>query len=102
MDGMEPDSAYTRDLDNAVTEIKADEKWRREFMVLMERDREKIRLGQYSRSVAMLRMSRNRFNVDELSSIYYIDLKTVQDILDTIDAHPDWDDEQVAENVDFD
>lgn len=28
----------------------------------------------------------------------YASLKTV---LDAIDAHPDWDDEQVAENVDF-
>lgn len=47
-------------------------------------------------------MSRNRFSVDELSGVCYIDLKTVRAILDAIDAHPDRDDEQAAENVDFD
>ena len=71
-------------------------------MLLNELLRENRRLGGYVKNVAQIRRSRNRFNVDELASIYYIDLKAVKAILDTIDAHPDWDDEQVAENVDFD
>ena len=33
MDGMEPDSDYTKDLNNAVTEVKADEERRRELSV---------------------------------------------------------------------
>lgn len=102
MDGFAPESGYTKALDSAVTDVRKDTKFRREYMVLMERDREKMRLGEHRKSVAQVRMSRNRFNADEQASIYYIDLKTVQAILDTIDAHPEWDDEQVAENVDFD
>ena len=48
-----------------------------------------------------MRLSGNRFKVEELASVYYIDVKAVEAILDAIDAHPDWDDGQIAENVDF-
>ena len=102
MDGFAPESGYTKALDSAVMDVRRDEKWRRGFMVLNELMREKMRLGEHRKSVAQVRKSRNRFNPDEQASIYFVDLKTVQAILDTIDAHPDWDDEQVAESVDFD
>ena len=101
MDGFAPNDDYTRELDNAVTAIRKDEKWRREYMVLNEMLRENRRLGGYAKSVALVRLGRNRFNVDEMASIYYIDLNVVQAILDTIDTHPDWDDETIAENVNF-
>ena len=102
MDGFAPENDYTRELDKTVREIRKDEKWRREYMVLNEVLLDNRRLGERKSRIAQVRLSRNRFSVDELASIYYIDLKAVQVILDTIDAHPDWDDEQVAENVDFD
>ena len=70
-------------------------------MVLNELLRENRRLGERRGKVTQVRLSRNRFNVEELASVYYIDVKAVRGILDAIDAHPDWDDEQVAENVDF-
>lgn len=60
------------------------------------------RLGEREGKVAQVRLSRNRFSVDELSDIYYINPQAVQAILDAIDAHPDWDNEKVAENVEFD
>ena len=101
MDGSAPGDDYTKALDSAVMDVRADEKWRREYMVLIERDRANRRLGKYEQSVAQVRKSRNRFTPDEQSSIYFIDLKTVKAILDVLDAHPDWDDEQVAESVDF-
>ena len=101
MDGFAPENEYTESLNSAVADVRRDEKWRREYMVLMERDREKIRLGEHRLRVAQVRQSRNRFSPDEQASIFLIDLRAVQDILNTIDNHPDWDDEQVAENVDF-
>ena len=102
MEGFLPEDEYTRELDKAVTEVRSDEKWRLEYMRLMERDREKMQLGEYRGKVSQVRMSRNRFNVDELASIYYINIAAVRAILDTIDKHPDWDDEQIAETVNFD
>ena len=71
-------------------------------MVLNEMLRARERLGEYRRSVAQIRKFRNRFDNEELSEIYIIQPEVVNAILNTIDAHPDWDDEQVAENIDFD
>ena len=101
MDGFAPDSAYTKELDQAVAEVRTDEKWRREYMVLLERDRANRRLGRYAERVAYVRKLRNRFNAKELAEICFITPELLKLVLDTIDAHPDWDDEQVAENVDF-
>ena len=71
-------------------------------MVLNELFRQHERLGRYADRVAHARKFRNRYNSDELAEICFITPALLQSILDTIDAHPDWDDEQVAENVDFD
>ena len=70
-------------------------------MVLNEMIRSRERLAEHRRSVAQIRKFRGRFDADELADIYIIEPKAVKAILETIDTHPDWDDEQVAENVDF-
>ena len=101
MDGAAPESEYARALESAVTEIRRDEKWRRDYMLLSEKLRESKRLGECKRSVTQVRKFRHRFSADELAEIYILHPKAVKAILDAIDAHPDWDDETVAENVDF-
>ena len=101
VDGHPPESDYTAALDRAVAEVRADKKWKVEYMRLIERDMEKMRLGEYKRSVAQARNSRYRVDPETLSGILMIHPKTLQAILDTIDAHPDWDDEEVAEHIDF-
>lgn len=101
MDGSAPNSEYTRKLEKAVEEIRSDEKWRREYMVLNEMMRESRRLGERRRSVAQIRKFRGRFNANELAEICFISPEALKTVMDAIDAHPDWDDEQVAENVDF-
>ena len=102
MDGSAPDSDYTRELDNIIEEIRKDEKWRREYMVLVERDREKVRLGEYKTRVAQVRNSKDNVDAQTLMGILLLTPAIYQAIVDTIDAHPDWDDEQIAESVDFD
>ena len=101
MGGSEPSSDYTRELEKAVAEVKSDEKWRREYMVLNEMIRSRERLAEHRRSVAQVRKFRGRYESDELAEICFISPEALKTVLNTIDAHPDWDDEQVAENVDF-
>lgn len=101
MDGMEPDSEYTKDLNQAVTEVKADEEWRREFMVMNELIRSRERLAEHRRSVASVRQFRNEFKPEQLAKISFVSMEMLKVIQDAIDAHPDWDDEQIAENVEF-
>ena len=101
MDGKAPEGEYVKALDSAVALVRSDEKWRREYMVLNELLRENVRLGERRRSVAQVRKFRDRFDTDELAEICFVSPELLRTILDTIDAHPDWDDEQVAEYVDF-
>lgn len=101
MDGSAPNSEYTRELEKAVEEIRSDEKWRREYMVLNEMIRSRERLAEHRRSVAQARKLRGRFDAEELAEICFISPEALKTVLEAIDAHPDWDDEQVAENVDF-
>ena len=70
-------------------------------MVLIERDRANQRLAERRRSVAQVRAFRNEIQPDQLARFVFISPELLKTILDTIDAHPDWDDETVAENVDF-
>ena len=71
-------------------------------MVLVERDWRNKRLGEFRGKVAQVRNSRHS-GVDSktLLGILMLHPKIYQAILDAIDAHPDWDDEQVAESIDF-
>lgn len=101
MDGCQPDDDYTRKLESAVADVRTDEKWRREYMVLNELIRDNKRLGGYTRSVAQARKLRKRYAQDELAEICLVSPELLKTILDAIDTHPDWDDEQIAENVDF-
>ena len=70
-------------------------------MVLNEMLRDNRRLGKYQQSVAQVRNFRHRFKAEEMAEIYILHPKAVEEILKALDAHPDWDDEQIAENVDF-
>ena len=101
MDGLLPEDDYTRELDSTVAEVRKDEKWRLEYMRLVERDWENRMLGEYRAKVSLVRKSRHRFGTDEMADIYILTPKAVTSIVNAIAAHPDWDDEQVAESVDF-
>lgn len=71
-------------------------------MVLNEMLLDNKRLGRYTERVAMVRNFRKRFDKQMLTEIAYNRPELLESILNTMDAHPDWDDEQVAENVYFD
>ena len=101
MDGFAPENDYTRELDSAVTEIRRDEKWRREYMRLNEMLRENRRLGRYAERVAMVRTFRDEFQPEQLTKIAYNKPELLASILEAIDTHPDWDDEQIAESIYF-
>ena len=102
MDGMDPDSEYTKDLEKAVADVKADEKWRREYVVLNELIRDNRRLGGYATKVASVRQTRGKYPPELIAEIILVQPAMVDAIISAIDAHPEWDDEEVAENLDFD
>ena len=101
MGGNKPKSDYAKELESAVTETRADKKWRVEYMLLIERDRRSKRVGRYMERIAHVRELRNRYTGDELAERCFVTPQQLPVILEVIDAHPEWDDEEVAEHVDF-
>ena len=99
MDGKLPQSEYTKEIDADVEAVKADEDRRREYMMMVERDRNNIELGDYKRMVRIVRSNRTKRTVDELADLLEETMKTITLIVAKIDEHPDWDDEEVAEDV---
>ena len=71
-------------------------------MALNELLRENKRLGRYAERVAHVRAFRDEFQPEQLARNSFVSPELLTTILDAIDAHPDWDDEQVAQSVDFD
>lgn len=102
MDGKAPKGEYTKALDRAIADIRMDEDWRREYMVLNELIRENRRYERRRICVSQARKFRNRFPEKDLAEFCLVSPEMLATILKTIDTHPDWDDEQVAESIDLD
>ena len=101
MEGFKPDSDYTRMLNEAVEYVRSDDQWRREYMVLNEMLKENQRLGENRRSVAQVRAFRHEFSQEQLSKITFFPPYVLKSVLDAIDTHPDWDDEKIAESIEY-
>ena len=98
------ESAYTRELAQEVAFVKTDEKWRQAYMLMMEAYALQKDLGGHRQVVRSIRR-RLRKNPQGLTSDYVDDLAiTMPEALtvrDTLAAHPDWDDEKIAEAIDW-
>lgn len=95
-DGV-PRSDYARMLDNAVKEIKQSEERRLEYMSINANAGDLLEVGQYSSYVSSVRDT--TFPDDILTAVLKIKLDTLKIIRFVIKAHPDWNDEIVAEKV---
>ena len=101
MNGNQPTSEYTKELDQAVSAVKSSEEWRREYMTLIERDQENFRLGGYTDKVASIREGSGIVDDNVLMKVLRITPNIFYLVKDEISRHPDWDDEQVAEEIEW-
>ncbi|MCR5778187.1 MAG: hypothetical protein K6G84_12370 [Lachnospiraceae bacterium] len=97
MDGKAPESEYARLLDEAVKEIKQSEERRTEYMSVNIVSAEDKELGEYRRIVKSIRNS--NYPDDVILDILMIKGDTLKSVRNVISEHPDWDDEEVAEEV---
>ena len=70
-------------------------------MTLIERDRENFRLGGYATKVGQIRHNMNKQPINTIASFIVLSEDTCNDVISLITAHPDWDDEQVAEEIEW-
>ncbi|MBQ7200964.1 MAG: Rpn family recombination-promoting nuclease/putative transposase [Eubacterium sp.] len=96
--GDGPKTEYTKELDNEVVDVRKSEKWRREFMTLLMRDKENKKLGKYENMVEAIKNGTIRgLSVIDLSGILGVSEDLVHAVLDCMAAHPDWDNEDIAD-----
>ena len=94
---------YTETLKDEITEVKVSEEWRRRYMKLLIRDQENIEigkeLGELSTCVRQVKNNLERFSADQLASLLGFDQATIQKIIDSIQIHPDWNNEKIASKL---
>ena len=94
---------YTESLMDEITEVKVSEEWRRRYMKLLIRDQENIEigkeLGELSTCVRQVKNNLERFSADQLASLLGFDQATIQKIIDSIQIHPDWNNEKIASEL---
>lgn len=97
MDGKTPKTEYAKMLDAAVHEIRQSEERRREYMSINAERADDKELGRFSGYVNSVRDS--QYSDDILINVLKIDGKTLMYVRQVLSEHPDWDDEEVAEEV---
>lgn len=97
--GKKPKGKYAKDLENAVDEVKKSEKWRREYMTLYMRDKEHERFGKFVEKVSVVRNSGEEVADIILSKQLRVDVALISKMQDLIYNHPDWDDEDIANEI---
>ena len=93
---------YTRALDAEVESAKSDEKVRMQYMLLVEAYARERSMGAYQKVVSQIRDAIGDFTTKQLSKILKVKEKDCAAAIACIEAHPDWDDERVAEEIDWD
>ena len=95
--GDGPQTEYTKGLDEEVVDVRGSEKWRREFMTLLMRDKENKKLGRYEMAVSVVRNEFGNLDDDRIMNMVKVSREEYDLILNCIADHPDWDDEDVAD-----
>lgn len=68
-------------------------------MTLFMRDKEHERFGKYVEKVSVVRNSGNEVGDIVLSKLLGVEIEIIERIHDFICEHPDWDDEDIADEL---
>lgn len=95
IDGEAPRSNLAKSLDEEVENVKSNEDWRRSFMTLLMRDREKQNLGRYEGLVSQIR-DIELSEITIASKFLKVDVSYIEKVLSLINDNPEMNDEEVA------
>ena len=70
-------------------------------MLLREAYARERRMGRYETRVSQIRKAINNFSPKQLANLFILDVKDCEAVIDCIAAHPDWDNDQIAEEIDW-
>ena len=92
---------YTKALDAEVESIKSDEKVRMQYMLMMEAFAHERSMGKYINLISQIRNAIGDFTTKQMAKYFVVSEKFCEDAVKCIQTHPDWDDEQIAEQIDW-
>ncbi len=99
MDGKAPETEYSRMLDEAVKKVKHNEARRTEYMNINTFAIDEREMGEYMKIVSQIRINDKRLSDSDIVSILNIKPVVLYCVRKALSEHPDWDDEDIAEEV---
>ncbi|MBR3106112.1 MAG: Rpn family recombination-promoting nuclease/putative transposase [Clostridia bacterium] len=104
LDHGEVTGPYSKELDQAVTELKGNEERRQEYMTLMTYGMEREAAGKYMNIVAQIRRwheKKSSMPMSMAADFMNVSISQFQSVLSLIQQHPDWDDRDIADQADW-
>lgn len=104
LDHEEVSEKLSRELDDAVTELKESEEGELEYMTWMTYGAEREADGKYIRNVEMIRGwydEKKALSIPEAAGFMNITISQFEDVLALIKEHPELDDADIADRVDW-
>lgn len=98
----EPDDEYPRAIEEQVENDDNDERWRLDRMFLREAYLNERLIGKYSHVVSMIRGVIGEFTTKQMAKYFKVDEEFCERTVECIKEHPEWNDDQVIEDVDWD
>ena len=99
MAGEQVDNGYAKDLDNAVSKVKANEKWRRDYMTFAMKVREENEIVVLVDRISAIKVGRNNVDNEMLMNMFHLDEDQLNEILSLLDKYPDKDEWELAEMI---
>lgn len=104
LDRQEVTGSYSKELDDAVNELKSNEERGQEYMLLMNYGAEREAAGKYMGKVEQIRGwydEKSALSMRDAAKFARIPLSVFEDVVTLIKEHPDWDDETVADKANW-
>jgi len=104
LDREEVTGPYSKELDDAVNELKSNEERGQEYMMLMTYGAEQRAAGKYIGFVEQIRRwfdKKSPMPVKDAADFVGITVPQFEGVLSLIKEHPDWDDGEIADQADW-
>ncbi len=104
LDREEVTGPYSKELDDAVNELKSSEERGQEYMMLMTYGAEQRAIGKYIQKVESIRdwyEDNDDLPAERLAKSLRISLPVFEGVIALIKEHPDWDDEEIADKANW-
>ena len=99
IDGEQPTSEYANRQNKSVENVKANEKWRRDYMTMAMKIKEENKVAVLADRISAIRELRNDMTNDKIMKIYHLEEEQLNEILSLLDKYTNKDEWELAEMI---